>query len=223
MNTHQRYLIEEFAEEYLERRLNRRDLLKRVLLITGSVAVTANVLTTLGCGSSSSPAATATGAAAASPTALPPTPPPPSGPGVTVQPDDAAIQAAEVRFKGPASEIIAYLSRPKGTGPFPGVIVIHENRGLVEHIKDVTRRYAKEGFVALAVDLVSRRGGSAAGDANTIPGFLGSAPPEDLISDLLAGVDYLKGQSFVRATALGVIGFCFGGTTPGSCLPPART
>ena len=54
----------------------------------------------------------------------------------------------------------AYLSRPKGDAKLGAIIVIHENRGLVDHIKDVARRFAKDGFVALAPDLLSRVGGS---------------------------------------------------------------
>lgn len=57
---------------------------------------------------------------------------------------------------------MGYLARPKATGPHPAVLVIHENRGLTEpHFPDVARRLAKEGYVALALDLLSREGGTA--------------------------------------------------------------
>jgi carboxymethylenebutenolidase len=89
-------------------------------------------------------------------------------------------------------------------------VVIHENRGLVEHLKDVTRRYANEGFAALAVDLVSRNGGSKAdGSANT--GYLGSANIPDLVADMVAYVDYWKDALGVKKGGVGVTGFCFGG------------
>src|SRR5205823_3499746 len=76
-----------------------------------------------------------------------------------------SIDAADIRFPGPASELIAYVAHPRAAGTYPAILVIHENRGLVDHTKDVVRRYAKEGFAALAVDLVSRGGGTQA-DAN---------------------------------------------------------
>ncbi len=214
MNGHQRYLIEEFAEEYLENRLSRRDLLKRVLLITGSVAVTATVLTELGCsGGGDDGGATAT--AGVSPTGAAtttgaPTPPAAAGSGITVPPDDPAVRAEDVRFKGPASDILGYIARPREGSSFPGVLLIHENQGLQEHFKDVARRYAREGFAAIAVDLVSRQGGTSQ-DPNANPGTLGRANVADLVADLQAGIDYLKSQSFVKAGSLGVTGWCFGG------------
>lgn len=206
LNEHQRYLIEEFAEEYLERRIGRRALLKKALLATGSVTLTATALFALGCGDDSGsdsqkgsgieptispaqltrlPGATATVA--------------PTG---SVTPPDPSIQGGDVSFAGPAVPVKGYLARPAASGAFPALIVIHENRGLLEHFKDVCRRYAKEGFVALAVDLASR-----SGDAAT----LGQQNPDDLLADLEAGVAFLKAQSYVRAGSLGVTGFCFGG------------
>ena len=207
---HQEYLVEEFAEDYLARRLGRRDLLRRVLLITGSIPLTAGALVALGCGGNSEPEPDPEATA----TLVPPQATVPSttggvGPGVSQT--DPDIVLADVRFAGAASEILAYLARPKAAGTYPGVAVIHENRGLVGHIKDVARRYAKEGFVALAVDLVSRGGGSTA-DLAANTGFLGRAAPEDLVADLEAGLAYLKAQPFVLASALGVTGFCFGGS-----------
>jgi carboxymethylenebutenolidase len=213
---HQTYLIEEFAEDYLHKHLARRDLVKRVLLITGSVPLTASVLFSLGCsggGSDTKPAATASSGVAAPPTAVPT----PVGPGVPE--NDPAITAAAVAFPGPASEIKAYLARPKDRTGVPGVVVIHENRGLVDHTKDIARRYAKEGFAALAVDLISRAGGTGP-DANANSGTLGAGanPPSNYTSDLVAGVNYLKSQPFIKAGALGVTGFCFGG---GFCFETA--
>ena len=74
------------------------------------------------------------------------------------------------------------------------------------HFKDVSRRYAREGFVALAVDLASRLGGSSNAGSR-----VGQIDPDSLVADLQAGVAYLKEQSYVRRDALGVTGFCFGG------------
>jgi carboxymethylenebutenolidase len=209
MNFSQRYLVDEYVEEYEAQRLGRRELMRRVLLVTGSIPLAASVLFALGCSSGGAKTA-ATATAPPTQTPVPPTPPPPSGPGVTVPATDPGIQVEEVRFKGPASDVIAYLSRPRGNGPFPTVIVNHENRGLVEHIKDITRRYAKEGFAALAPDLLSRQGGTPA-DLTQAASLLSRTNPEDLDADLKASVDYLKTLSFVRSGAIGTTGFCMGG------------
>ena len=209
LNVYQRYVVEEFADDYRDQELTRRELLRKVLYVTGSVPLTASVLLALGCGDSgeSNPGATAT---TAPPTRAPATPPAATGPGVTVQPGDPAIQVREVSYKGPASEIKAYLARPASGASFPALVIIHENRGLNEHTRDVARRYAKEGFVGLAVDLVSRNGGTTS-DTAAATGALTRTEAKDLVADLLASVDYLKQQPFVKAGALGVTGFCFGG------------
>jgi carboxymethylenebutenolidase len=208
---YQQYLAEEFAEDYKENRLSRRDLMQRVLIMTGSVPLTASVLFTLGCGggddTAKAPIATATKAATSAP-ASPTVASTPTGPNVAA--NDPALNAQDVSFAGPASQIKAYLAQPATGTSFPAVLVIHENRGLVDHTKDVARRYAKEGFVALAIDLLSRSGGTGQ-DVNANTGALGAlaSKPDDLAADLKAGVAYLKSQSFVKA--VGVTGFCFGG------------
>ena len=209
LHHHQTYLIEEFAEAYREHRMGRRDLLKRVLYLTGGVATTATVLSALGCssGSADEPSPAATTAPAKSAAAAVATTASGAGPGVAES--DPAIEATAVRFPGPASEMLGYLARPSAEGIYAGIIVIHENRGLTDQTKDVVRRYAKEGFVALGVDLVSRRGGTT-NDITVIMSAL-RASPEDLTADLKAGVDYLKKQPFVKASSLGAVGYCFGG------------
>jgi carboxymethylenebutenolidase len=222
MNDNQRYFVEEFAEDYLAGRMPRRTLLRRVLLITGSAAATATALIALGCGSkASSPASQSSGGAA--PAAVTPTPAPAAGSttmpppaqtnALVVQPDDPAIRAQNVQFSGAAGPIFGYLAQPSAGSAAPGVIVVPENRGLVEPNMDIARRYAKEGFVALAVDLVSREGGTAkyADDADQIPAILARADPADLVADLQSAVAYLKTVNGVRNNRLGVTGFCFGG------------
>ena len=161
MNDNQRYFVEEFAEDYRAGRMGRRDLLRRVFLITGSAAAAATALLALGCGckagSSSSPAPSN----AVAPT--PATPTPAAGsttmPPVTitndfvVQPDDPTLITQPAQFPGAAGTVFGYLAKPKSGSNFPGSIVVPENRGLVEPNMDIARRYAKEGFAALAVDL----------------------------------------------------------------------
>jgi carboxymethylenebutenolidase len=115
-----------------------------------------------------------------------------------------------VTYPGAAGELKGYLARPREGGPTAAVVVIHENRGLVDHTRDVARRFAKEGFVALAVDMASRGGGSTA-DTQQNLGLLNQVSAVDHVNDLQSAVSYLKAQSFVRAGALGVTGFCYGG------------
>ena len=93
-----------------------------------------------------------------------------------------SIQNIDIKFKGPGSDLLAYLSRPPGAGPFPGIVIIHENRGLNDHTKDIARRYAAEGFVGLAVDVVSRAGGTKP-DASANTGVLGSANRRTSVAD----------------------------------------
>jgi carboxymethylenebutenolidase len=129
---------------------------------------------------------------------------------LSVPADDPDVTASEVTFQGDG-EIKGYLARPKAEGTYPGVIVIHENRGLNDHIRDVARRLAKAGYVALAPDLASRGGGTAQVGADKITGFFANAKPEELVSDLNAAVDFLGQQTGVQADKYGVVGFCFGG------------
>jgi carboxymethylenebutenolidase len=90
-------------------------------------------------------------------------------------------------------------------------MVCHENRGLTEHIKDVTRRLAKAGYVALAVDLLSRNGGTAALSSDEVPTILGNTPSDQFVQDFLNGWRYLQDQPFAQADRVGMVGFCFGG------------
>jgi carboxymethylenebutenolidase len=92
------------------------------------------------------------------------------------------------------------------------VLVCHENRGLTPYIEDVTRRVAKAGYVGLAVDLLSREGGTAkVSDPASIPGLLSNAPPARHVQDFQSGLTYVKTQPFARADRAGMVGFCFGG------------
>lgn len=225
MHDLQRYLVEEFAEEYQEGRMSRRDLFRRVLLMTGSVAITATALSELGVRSRTAEAAAprlvqhAEFAAPAMP--LRPSrpddastdPPPMQTSDNVADPNDPAIVAGTVTFGGAAGDLLGYLAQPAGDGAYPGLLLVHENRGLIEPNMDIARRYAKEGYATLVVDLASRIGGTDAhaDDPAQIPGFLGRADPNDLVSDLRSGLDFLTGHSGVDAMRLGATGFCFGG------------
>jgi carboxymethylenebutenolidase len=91
------------------------------------------------------------------------------------------------------------------------ILVCHENRGLTPHIQDVTRRLAKAGYVGLAIDLLSRQGGSAAVGEGNVPGVLGHIAPDQFVTDFVSGWQYLQGQPFAQADRVGMTGFCFGG------------
>lgn len=229
MNENQRYFVEEFAEDYLAGRMNRRDLLRRVVLITGGAATAATALLALGCGSKSQQPASGGSSAPQGGTAAPSAetpPPPPTVVGLATMPpgaqtndlvvktDDSSIRVQYVQYPGQAGTVFAYLAQPKSSAAAPGIIVVPENRGLVEPNMDIARRYAKEGFVALAVDLVSRAGGTAkfGNDQAQVSAALANTTPADLTADLQSSLAYLKTVDGVRKDRLGVTGFCFGGT-----------
>jgi carboxymethylenebutenolidase len=127
----------------------------------------------------------------------------------TVQEDDPRITAEAVDIPG-VQGLKGYLVKPKdATGKLPTVIVIHENRGLNPHIKDVTRRVATQGFVALGLDYLSPMGGTPA-DEDKGREMIGQLKQPDVIAYGKAAVAYLKGRPDSNGK-VGAIGFCWGG------------
>ena len=126
--------------------------------------------------------------------------------------DPSAVDTATVTFPNGDVKISAYQAKPKtGSGPWPAVIVIHENRGLTDHIIDVTRRVANLGYVALGVDYLSRSGGTGKFAPPADPTqAINALKQSDINSDTVAAVAYLKSQSFVKPK-VGIMGFCWGG------------
>jgi carboxymethylenebutenolidase len=120
----------------------------------------------------------------------------------------AGSVAEEIRFAGPRGELIGVLAT--AADPSGAVLVIHENRGLTDHIRSIPPRLAADGYTALAIDLLSEEGGTAAlpseGEATAA---LGNAPAERLVEDLRAGLDELERRA--PGAQLAAIGFCFGG------------
>ena len=106
---------------------------------------------------------------------------------------------------------MGYLAQPAAEGVYPAILVCHENRGLTPHIQDVARRFAKAGYVALAIDLLSREGGTASRDRDEVPGLLTDAGPERHVGDFSAGFDYLQTLETVNGERIGMTGYCFGG------------
>jgi len=123
--------------------------------------------------------------------------------------DDPRLQTENIKYLGATGEVRAYLVRPKGDGKLPGVVVIHENRGLVPHIEDVTRRVALEGFLAIAPDALTPLGGTPE-DPEKAPSLIQKLDSQSTIQNYLAAVRYLKMHP-VSTGKVGAIGFCWGG------------
>ena len=134
MNTFQRYLVDEFAEDYQERRLTRRDALKLIASVSGSLVVAKSILAActpapLSASTAVQPATAVTAATQAQATlATEASPTQPSG--VTIHPSNPRIDASPVEFPGEGATLSGYLTRPSGDGKAPVILVCHENRGL---------------------------------------------------------------------------------------------
>ncbi len=128
-----------------------------------------------------------------------------------VAPNDPGLVSEMVEFPGKTGSVKAYVSRPKDGKSLGAVIVIHENRGLVDHIKDVARRFAKDGFAALAVDLLSRPGGTDQyKTGEEAIAAIGKLTKDGVEEDLHSAVAYVKKLQFVNGR-VGVVGYCWGG------------
>jgi carboxymethylenebutenolidase len=170
-------------DEYTHLTLDRRDFMRKLQLLAGSGAAAAAIAPLLAANSAMAD---------------------------IIPPGDNRLETGDVTYRGAPGDIKAYMAMPKGTtGKLPAVIVIHENRGLNDHIKDVTRRVALEGFVALAPDLLSPSGGTPKDEDQAREAI--SALTDDITrSNLLAAHEFLK--TFAQSNGnVGVIGFCWGG------------
>jgi len=174
--------IKSLYSEYREGRLTRRHFLKKLALVTGSAAAAAVLFPVI---------------------------------------EDNELMAAKKAGKQPAlvTEFVnypaatgnmrAYMARPKKGKKFPAVIVIHENRGLVPHIQDVTRRMAGEGFLALAPDALSPVGGTP-DDTSNVRELFGKLNNDETTKNFVAAVKYLKTHPKSNGK-VGCTGFCWGG------------
>ena len=172
----------ELYEKYSNGSLDRREFLKRLALVAGCTAAANALLPLMG-----------RNAALAQITAK----------------DDARLISEYVKYAGETGDVRAYFARPKGDAKLAGVVVIHENRGLNAHIEDVTRRFALEGFLALAPDALSPLGGTPE-DSEKAPALLGQLDKEKNTKNFVAAVKYLKTHPLSAGKA-GVVGFCWGG------------
>jgi carboxymethylenebutenolidase len=186
----QKYLAEEVAEDLADGIIPRREALRRLGLLGVTGAAAAGLLATF-----------ATGEAAVAESDVQSRP----GPSETTW---APVARESITYPGPNGPLMAAWSpavKPRG-----GVLVIHENRGLTEHIRTVAGRLAASGYSALALDLLSEEGGTGAfpGEAE-VAAALAQIPPERFVADMKASVTELKRR--VRGKKLAAIGFCFGG------------
>ena len=183
------YLAEEVALDHADGMLSRREALRRLAL--------------LGLGASAAGSLLSGTAAASPPAAAAGAPSPPPGAAAQLPP------VREITFAGPGGRRImgAYAAAPRARA---SLLVVHENRGLTDHIRSVASRLAGAGYSSLAIDLLSPEGGTkAVGDEARIMAALAAAPRNRFVADMRAGLGELGRRVPGRKT--GAIGFCFGG------------
>ena len=122
------------------------------------------------------------------------------------------IVSREVNYPGRACTIKAYVAQPAAEESAPATIVVQEWWGLNEHIRDIARRLAREGYFAIAPDLYSRQGHRVANDPNTAAQLMGGLKKEDGILDLKTTLEWLRAQNETRSSRIGITGFCMGGS-----------
>ena len=172
--------ITSLYDDYKAERIDRRTFLNKLTLLTGGAAAALAVLPALG--ETNSP--------------------------IPTQNDD--IVAEFVTYSAPKTEMKALLARPKKEGKFPSVIVIHENRGLQPHIQDVAKRFAQEGFLAVAPDGLTPVGGTPENDQNLAAERIRELNNDDTVNNFVAAVNYLKTHP-LSTGKVGCTGFCWGG------------
>lgn len=123
---------------------------------------------------------------------------------------DPDIHSEYVKIASGTDSISAYISYPQRAEPVPAMIVIHEIFGMSDFVRDVTHKLALQGYVAIAPDLLSRRGGAPA-SPDSARKLIASLHPDTITLDLDAAATYVKGLKAVDGAKIGVIGFCWGG------------
>jgi carboxymethylenebutenolidase len=171
--------IIDLFDRYTHGGMNRRDFLERLSLLAGSSAAALTLLPALENNYASAE---------------------------IVPENDPAIRAEEAEI---APGIKGYLVRPSAEGTYPAVLVIHENRGLNPHIRDVTRRMAKEGFIAFGGDYLTAQGGTPA-DEEKAREMIGKLTPEEALAFSRSAIDALTKIQGSNGKA-GAVGFCWGG------------
>ncbi|GAB2704568.1 carboxymethylenebutenolidase [Hymenobacter frigidus] len=127
----------------------------------------------------------------------------------TITPENDDLETEEVSWPGDGATMRGYLVHPKGRKKRGAVVVIHENRGLTPHIKDVTRRVARAGYLALGVDALTPLGGTPA-DEDKGRELIGQLDPAKNLNNYLAALAYLRSRRDSNGRT-GAVGFCWGG------------
>jgi carboxymethylenebutenolidase len=174
--------IKDLYWDYKTGRTNRRDFLKKLAMVAGSTAAATALLPIL-----EENEVMAAGR----------------------QNKEPGLITEFIKYPAETGEMRAFLARPEKGKKFPAVIVIHENRGLVPHIQDVTRRMAKEGFLALAPDALSPVGGTPE-DVSNVGELFKKLNSEETTKNFVAAVKYLKTHPNSNGK-VGCTGFCWGG------------
>ncbi|OBZ92691.1 carboxymethylenebutenolidase [Pararhizobium polonicum] len=170
-------------DEYTHLSLDRRSFMQKLTVLTGSAASAAAIAPLLAANSAQAE---------------------------IIAEADPRLKVEDITYPGAGGDMKGYLVRPAdASGKLPAVIVIHENRGLNPHIKDVARRMALEGFVALAPDFLSPAGGTPA-DEDKAREMIGALDAKQTVDNAAATVTYLEGNDITTGKA-GAIGFCWGG------------
>jgi carboxymethylenebutenolidase len=125
--------------------------------------------------------------------------------------DTEGLEAGETKIKIEDGEIPAYQAMPAEGGPFPVVLVVQEIFGVHEHIKDICRRLAKEGYMAIALELFARQGDVSGLSINEILPIVAKVPDQQVMSDLDAAVAYAAASGKADTNRLAITGFCWGG------------
>jgi len=188
MNDIARYLVEEVVVDHADGIVSRREAVRRLCLMGLSAAAASTMLA--GCTNERSNHAVGSAS-----------PPKDATAGTS-----AAIES--ITFPGPSATLQGAWSAPES--PRGAVLVIHENRGLTEHHRGLTGRFAAAGYAAIALDLLSEEGGTASlGDSANATAALSKVAPERFVADMRAALDELAKRA--PGKKLGALGFCFGG------------
>ncbi len=169
-------------EEYARALFDRREFLRRLSVLAGGTAAAYALLPLLESGTAKAE---------------------------VVSKDDPRLQTDYVKYPGTTGDVRAYFAKPKGDEKLPGVVVIHQNTGLVPHIEDVTRRIALEGFLAVAPDALTPVGGTPE-DLAKAPALFQKLDGKSTIENFVAAARYLKTHP-ASTGKVGVVGFCWGG------------
>jgi carboxymethylenebutenolidase len=201
------YLAAEVAEDCKDGLIGRREALRRLGLLGLSAGAAAAVLASCGGDNNAAPAPATTATASSTSAAASPPASTAAAAGATTAAAGSAAPSA-LTFTGPVGTLQgSFAASPARRG---AVLIIHENRGLTDHFKALPGRFAADGYDALAIDLLSRQGGTGAfADPAQATAALGAASQADLTADMRAGLDELGRRA--PGAKLAIVGFCFGG------------